>query len=910
MLRCKLCPTVYQTIQEHFGHFELVHTVSARSQVTCGYDQCNAKLSNLSRYKDHFKKFHLNQNSVQDQLIQAAAEVPDDEQLLYKCAKPGCTYKCRSKGTLRSHIFWKHNSNQGTESQVVEEFSPAVSNDINIEVPPTEENVNQDQPSTSSANPQLCVNLTEESKEDILLKKFVHMGLTITSKYHVPDSSLAYILQAYGTLLKESSSQQAAQLREELSALGHDDPAVTQPIIERVVSNSVLNNLHGSDGPMRSFYMRHQNYAKLFPFLPPTQRSLKLNDVNKNCKYHFILPSKSIQWLFTDDSVYEQYQESKKRQPVLVGDLSDFHDGSAFKEHPLFSTDPGALQIIMFQDDIEIANGIGPASGKYKLTHMSFTLGNLFPWNRSKVDPIQLLLLCKEDDVSYFGFPNILEPIINDLKNMEENGVEIRDGEVVKASVLVLLGDNLGTHTFCGFSEGFATGKYFCRYCEESREEWKKRWGQGNIRQPVEEPESSSESSDSEDEDSDSDKTETDEGEEIEEDVSDGGDESSDDDIPLAALNRQINRRTAPFRTVESYNQCVEELLNNPDGVRGVVGSCALNVLKYFHVVGATPPCLPHDIYEGLIPYDMLLCIRKLMKTYKFTYAYLNRMIVSFEFKGGDKLDKPPAKFHARRKKIKGAAIQNWTFLRFLPLILDSKVTNKSDPVWIMILTLIEVVGLVASPVVSESSLPHIDNLIHKYLSLRTTLFREVPLRPKHKFFEHYTWLIKRHGPLSKSSTLRFESKHAFFRSELRSKKCLKNPTKTIARGHQYMQACLRLGQLFELIPVVVDAKALHELNEDVMNCVEATFGKDTAASLLYSSKLTFHITEYEKGKVIVTSAAAYPHIDCVKINIVMSDGKMGFAEGVYHAFGCLLFSVCLPINGTNPLIDYLFVLF
>ena len=34
-------------------------------------------------------------------------------------------------------------------------------------------------------------------------------------------------------------------------------------------------------------------------------------------------------------------------------------DGEVFKEHPLFSTDSNALQIVIYYDDVETANTLG-----------------------------------------------------------------------------------------------------------------------------------------------------------------------------------------------------------------------------------------------------------------------------------------------------------------------------------------------------------------------------------------------------------------------------------------------------------------------------------------------------------------------------------------------------------------------
>ena len=47
--------------------------------------------------------------------------------------------------------------------------------------------------------------------------------------------------------------------------------------------------------------------------------------------------------------------------------LEDLCDGTAYKEHPLFSKDETALQIMLYYDDLEVANPIGSRSTKHKL---------------------------------------------------------------------------------------------------------------------------------------------------------------------------------------------------------------------------------------------------------------------------------------------------------------------------------------------------------------------------------------------------------------------------------------------------------------------------------------------------------------------------------------------------------------
>jgi hypothetical protein len=44
----------------------------------------------------------------------------------------------------------------------------------------------------------------------------------------------------------------------------------------------------------------------------------------------------------------------------------DFCDGEFFKNHPVFSVHLGALQFIVYYDDIEVANPLGSRAGNHK----------------------------------------------------------------------------------------------------------------------------------------------------------------------------------------------------------------------------------------------------------------------------------------------------------------------------------------------------------------------------------------------------------------------------------------------------------------------------------------------------------------------------------------------------------------
>lgn len=57
-----------------------------------------------------------------------------------------------------------------------------------------------------------------------------------------------------------------------------------------------------------------------------------------------------------------------KVRPTQTHYLHDYCDGQMFKEHPLFSSDAHALQLILYTDEVETANPLGSYRGQHKLS--------------------------------------------------------------------------------------------------------------------------------------------------------------------------------------------------------------------------------------------------------------------------------------------------------------------------------------------------------------------------------------------------------------------------------------------------------------------------------------------------------------------------------------------------------------
>lgn len=334
---------------------------------------------------------------------------------------------------------------------------------------------------------------------------------------------------------------------------------------------------------------------------------------------------------------------------------------------------------------------------------MYLTLANILPYNRSSIDQMQLVLLCREQDYKYFGQDLVFGSLVKDLKDLELNGVNLPDGQVCKGTLCAIAGDNLGSHNIGGFTENFSKSSHFCRYCEIDREAFQKD--------------------------------------------------------PLTK---------GPDCTPQSYHKNVEAANLNVEGrvCCGVKFDSIFIELKHFHVCQpGLPPCLGHDLFEGIVSTDLALYLNHLVSEEKeFTYVELNRCINQFKYLGNDANNKP-CEVNPGAGKLSGHAVQNWRFLRILSLFIGDEIKNPGESeVWQLILQLREIVELVCAPTISTGQVACLRVLIDEYLYIRMQTFGDHPLKPKHHYLNHYPELTVHFGPLIRLWTLRFESKHTYFK--------------------------------------------------------------------------------------------------------------------------------------------------
>ncbi len=100
-----------------------------------------------------------------------------------------------------------------------------------------------------------------------------------------------------------------------------------------------------------------------------------------------------------------------------------------------------------------------------------------------------------------------------------------------------------------------------------------------------------------------------------------------------------------------------------------------------------------------------------------------------------------------------------------------------------------EIVEIVVSTNISEEILCYLETKIYDHRKLLLDTFPDFKCLPKHHYIEHYVHLTRCFGPLVDLWTMRYESKHNFFKRVVHDVVNFKNILLTVATQHQQMMA-------------------------------------------------------------------------------------------------------------------------
>lgn len=489
------------------------------------------------------------------------------------------------------------------------------------------------------------------------------------------------------------------------------------------------------------------------------------------------------------------------------------------------------------------------------------SLANIPNYFRSKGDQIQLVLLCTENNLKNFGFDKILQRTISDIQIIEKFGITV-DSVTFYGSLFCVLGDNLGSHQIGGFMESFSNSEYFCRFCLTTQNDF-----QNNKRKP------------------------------------------------------------GILRTPENYNSAVQNLKLNKclNHYTGIKQDSCLNRLQFFNVCDpGLPPCIAHDIFEGVLQYDLALAISYFINNKWLSLECLNFKLQNIKFYKEQNYQKPIT--IKKSKKLHGSASQNLQILRMLPFAFYDSVKYNKDPVWQMILLLLHICQLIKSYNISVGQVALLKNLLQEYINFRQSNFPNVNLRPKHHYILHYADMIQKFGPLNNFCTLRYESKHRYFKNRIKHMLNFKNITYTLAEKHQLLQAVYDKNKSLFTDKIIAEEVTCYNsenvgINLGINHIIDQLSYKRDFKFI--TRKIVYRGVKYEEGMFVATGRNDIGHLEAMKIQFIFINEiytsiyflgqlyqlKLSYMRdnGLYEFFDKNCFStVCVSYNNLSSVLPLL----
>ncbi|KAK3920373.1 Zinc finger protein SHOOT GRAVITROPISM 5, partial [Frankliniella fusca] len=460
----------------------------------------------------------------------------------------------------------------------------------------------------------------------------------------------------------------------------------------------------------------------------------------------------------------------ENEEPSTDGVFRSFKDGSDFKNNTFLQKYPKAVRLILYQDDLEVANALGSKDTIHKLGCFYFSVQNFPPEESSLLASIFLLALCYAEDLKKKGaFSKVFTPLKEELKLlMSDQGVEVdlSDGEkyVIRACIVLMCADTLAAHAMLGLLSPSA--RKFCRLCMISKLDFARdSTAMGDLR------------------------------------------ESSKHDQHVQLVEADPSSATL-------YGVKEKSLLSD-----------------MMRVPEDAPFDIFHDLV-GIIEMDLKLvlyefvCVRKL-----FSVFDLNSRINMFDYGKPDIKNKPSPNFLRKKlmergHKLKQNGSQTFCLLRIFPFIVTG--VGDSDLFMKLVYILQDIVKILFSFELRNDDIVKLEGLIYEHNKLFHDIFvshdenvddeinaegdmdeeREDededvdedeeqigPRRPQSRKLKkginkmhhwmHYSQIIRQKGPLIRLWCARFEARHRIFRKHSSVQSNFKNVPKTMARVFQ-----------------------------------------------------------------------------------------------------------------------------
>lgn len=491
-----------------------------------------------------------------------------------------------------------------------------------------------------------------------------------------------------------------------------------------------FNEIKNSFCQMKTEFLQFKKLEELETFIPPKQILLgerdEFKEINGNrklvhvkCTAEFI-PIRSVLKKFFETKDYYIRTIANYKSLLENSEItSNFVQASLWKNKINSLKHENTLPLYLYFDDYENNNPLGTHAGIQKCGAVYVSIPCLPPEFSSKLNSIFLFVLFNSLDHKLFKNERIFHKVKKELIFLEEEGIEIR---------------------FCSSEGNVLKEKLYLKLCLII------------------------------------------------------GDNLGLHSI-LGFTESFSSKFSCRFCMLDSnnYQNCFKE---NKDLVRsrlnyeeqkqlgikhsGISEECIFHVnFSDFHVTENVSVDVMHDIFEGICQYDMSKVLHHLIFVDKvFSLEQLNQRIMSFQFNRWD--NRPPQITESQLKsKLKMSSSEMRVFMNNLGVLIGDFIPADSL-YWPVYKNLKKIIDILLLDAYQKNLIDFLTLLIEEYLSELQILFPN-SFKPKHHYLTHYPRVMEQVGPLWKSCSIRYESKHRFGKSTSRTAICRINICHTIA---------------------------------------------------------------------------------------------------------------------------------
>lgn len=428
---CFICKKSFTALKILIFHFKRNHDLTSNSSYRCCNINCDQVFQNLNSFRKHVNRKHINSN--------LNIEINDNKNDVTP-----------SGDNFKKYIITNENLNRAEPD-------------------------NLPRPSTSNNCLDHCRSnypeeLQFESDKDIkktLAMFFLEFILSLHNNnnfsrkdvHEVQNAANRLLIEPIFNLFKEFATIHLKEVDTKVYNEFCDFITILKQSIKVFETEHLLHKWLKSEGYIQTieeFTVNNQVVAK--------HRVGGLTYEEKNNRGALMPLKFQFTKFFQKDRLVERTLQHIKKLENSKTELSNFVQGSLWKEKVSLYPKKNLIPYLLYSDDMEINNPLGSHSGSHSICNIYYSFPCLPLIKESKLDNIFYAAVIKSADVKLYGNEKCFRRLVQEIKNLEVDGLEFENNLHVHFIMVLVIGDNLGLNSILGFSKSFSSN-FFCRLC-------------------------------------------------------------------------------------------------------------------------------------------------------------------------------------------------------------------------------------------------------------------------------------------------------------------------------------------------------------------------------------------------------------------------------------------------------------